>query len=106
MRLLIIKPGPRIETEDEVKALKDSIVDAYQTGILLVHPDVMSYEIVEFDSIVHDTESLYPTLPIKHRKEDMKKFRELMNKRLKEKGEKKNDDNQGNDGENSCDRES
>jgi hypothetical protein len=54
MRLLIIKPGPDVKTDEELEVFRDSLFKACETGVVFAHPDAMSYEVVEFDSITYD----------------------------------------------------
>lgn len=88
MKLLIIKPNPNL-TDEEREILRKDLRDSVQMGIILEDPDVITHEIVEFDSIEYDNQFLYPKLPKRNRREEMRKFRELMDARVnKKKGEK------------------
>lgn len=98
MKLLIIKPNPNL-TDEEREILRKDLRDSVQMGIILEDSDVITHEIVEFDSIEYDNQSLYPKLPKRNRREEMRKFRELMDARVNEKkGENPQNDNQRDNG--------
>lgn len=98
MKILIIKPNPYL-TNEETKLLAKDLGDSIRAGVIFADPDAITYEIVEFDSIEYDTQSLYPKLPERNEKEDLNKFRELMNSRINRK--EKNNDSSRDDEENS-----
>ena len=100
MKLLIIKPNPNL-TDEEREILRKDLRDSVRMGIILEDPDVITHEIVEFDSIEYDNQSLYPKLPKRDRRGEMRKIRELMGARVNEKkGENPQNDNSVHDGNN------
>lgn len=98
MKLLIIKPNPNL-TNEEREILRKDLRGSVQMGIILEDPDVITHEIVEFDSIEYDNQPLYPKLPKRDRRGEMRKIRELMDARVNEKkGENSTNDNSVHDG--------
>ena len=51
MKLLMIKPGPDIKTDKDYEDLKTYLYNSIRSGVCVTHPDVMTYEVVEFDSL-------------------------------------------------------
>ena len=115
MRLLMINPKPDL-TSDEFDRLKKDLGTAIREGVVLTHPSLISYEVVEFDSIEFD----YPKRNDGHKilkeylkqktarsnyksmKKDYEESSDYMNKvREMAKEELKNNDNSGNGEEDS-----
>ena len=96
MKLLVIKPNPEL-TREELLSVKKDLLDSIRAGIIFEVPDIMSHEVVEFDSIEYDNQRLYPKLPKGNHRELREKYRELMNARVNHKKGEKPNDNSGND---------
>lgn len=98
MKLLMIKPNPNL-TDLERDILRRDLRDSIRLGILLVDPNLITYEVVEFDSIEVDN----PYYHQKSIRQDGNRARKALKDYLKsmEDRKEKKDDNSGNGEENS-----